>query len=129
MARIYVASSWRNPFQPDVVGTCRENGHLAYDFRAASSGFQWSDLDPDWQDWSGAQYREALKDPRASHGFVTDLRAMEWADTCVLLLPSGRSAHLEGGYMAGRGKRLIIYSPMEKRYRSARPISATRAMR
>ena len=36
---------------------------------------------------------------------------MEWADTCVLLLPSGRSAHLEAGYMKGRGKRLIIHIP------------------
>ena len=34
---------------------------------------------------------------------------MEWADTCVMLLPCGRSAHLEAGYMKGRGKRLIIF--------------------
>lgn len=30
------------------------------------------------------------------------------ADTCVLLLPCGRSAHIEAGYFVGAGKRLII---------------------
>jgi nucleoside 2-deoxyribosyltransferase len=29
---------------------------------------------------------------------------MDWADCCVLVLPCGRSAHIEAGYMAGRGK-------------------------
>jgi hypothetical protein len=33
---------------------------------------------------------------------------MEWADTCVLVLPCGRSAHLEAGWFCGQGKRCII---------------------
>ena len=41
---------------------------------------------------------------------MSDFRAMEWADTCVLVLPCGRSAHLEAGWFAGRGKRLIIFT-------------------
>lgn len=41
-------------------------------------------------------------------GFNADFAAMRWADTCVLLLPCGRSAHLELGWMAGAGKRTII---------------------
>ena len=36
------------------------------------------------------------------------MRGMEWADTCVLVLPCGRSAHLEAGWFKGRGKRLIV---------------------
>lgn len=40
---------------------------------------------------------------------------MEWADTCVLLMPCGRSAHIEAGYMKGRGKRLIVYYPTTDR--------------
>lgn len=27
MAKIYVASSWRNPYQPEVVKKLREQGH------------------------------------------------------------------------------------------------------
>ena len=37
--------------------------------------------------------------------------ALEWADTCVLVLPCGRSAHTEAGWMAGAGKRVIAYIP------------------
>jgi hypothetical protein len=33
MAKIYVASSWRNPFQQDVVGILRALGHVTYDFK------------------------------------------------------------------------------------------------
>lgn len=33
MAKIYVASSWRNQHQPQVVSFLREQGHEVYDFR------------------------------------------------------------------------------------------------
>ena len=33
MARIYVASSWRNKYQPEVVTALRKAGHEVYDFR------------------------------------------------------------------------------------------------
>lgn len=49
MAKIYVASSWRNVFQQDVVGILRDLGHEAYDFKNpphGNGGFQWSDIDP-----------------------------------------------------------------------------------
>ena len=112
MARIYVASSWRNAEQPAIVARLRSAGHGVYDFRNPPNGvkgFAWSDIDPDWQSWSAADYRRLLTThPLAARGYVSDLRGMEWADTCLLVLPSGRSAHLEGGWFAGRGKRLII---------------------
>ena len=112
MARIYVASSWRNAYQPDVVHLLRENGHAVYDFRNPPNGvqgFAWSEIDPDWQSWSAEEYRRLLTThPIAARGFVTDLRGMTWADTCVLVLPCGRSAHLEAGWFCGQGKRTIV---------------------
>lgn len=112
MARIYVASSWRNPRQPGVVEALRAAGHAVYDFRAPPNGvpgFQWSEVDPDWQAWSAADYRRLLTThPTAALGFQNDLRGMQWADTCVLLLPCGRSAHLEAGWFCGAGKRCLI---------------------
>jgi len=39
--RIYVASSWRNKYQPGVVLTLRSLGHQVYDFRGKGSG--WGD--------------------------------------------------------------------------------------
>jgi len=112
MARIYVASSWRNAYQPSVVAVLRDAGHEVYDFRNPFNGvkgFAWSEIDPEWQTWSAALYRELLTThPIAARGFLSDLRGMQWADTCVLVLPCGRSAHLEAGWFCGQGKRTII---------------------
>lgn len=112
MKRIYVASSWRNPQQPSIVADLRNAGHQVYDFRNPPhgyGGFGWSQIDPDWQAWSARRYRELLTtSPIAAAGFVNDLRGMQWADTCLLALPCGRSAHLEAGWFCGQGKRCII---------------------
>lgn len=112
MSRIYVASSWRNAHQPNVVDRLRMAGHEVYDFRNPPngvSGFHWSEIDPDWRDWSAQEYRRLLTThPVAAPGFLNDFRGMQWADTCVLVLPCGRSAHLEAGWFCGQGKRCLI---------------------
>ena len=114
MARIYVASSWRNKFYPDVVKRLREKGHEVYDFRNpphGGHGFRWTEIDAKALEWSFNQYSEGLHHPLAERQFAADLEAMEWADTCVLVLPCGRSAHTEAGWFAGAGKRVIAYIP------------------
>lgn len=110
MARIYVASSWRNPIQPSVVAELRLEGHTVYDFRnpAGRTGFSWKQVAPGGEIKTFADYQAALAHPIAAAGYLSDYRAMEWADTCVLVLPCGRSAHLEAGWFAGRGKRVLI---------------------
>jgi hypothetical protein len=114
MARIYVASSWRNPYFPDVVERLRRAGHEVYDFRNpphGGAGFHWTDIDENAPHWTFEQYAEGLHHPLAERQFQADIDALTWADTCVLVLPSGRSAHTEAGYMAGAGKRVIVYIP------------------
>lgn len=109
--RIYLASSWRNPYQPEYLGALRAAGHEVYDFRNPTSddkGFAWADIDKGWQHWDLSTYREKLSHPIADRGFNNDWNAMEWADTGVLLLPCGRSAHLEAGCFIGRNKQLFI---------------------
>ena len=114
MARIYVASSWRNPYFPEVVTRLREAGHEVYDFRNpphGGAGFHWTDIDPNAPEWTFAQYAEGLHHPLAERQFQADIDALTWADTCVLVLPCGRSAHTEAGWMAGAGKRVLAYLP------------------
>ena len=106
--RIYLASSWRNARQPEVLAALRNAGHEVYDFRSPSSHFRWDAIDADWESWTTEQYLEGLQDPKADFGFGQDFAAMQWADVGVLLLPCGRSAHLEAGYFVGAGKRLVI---------------------
>lgn len=111
MAKIYVATSWRNGFQPSVVERLRELGHEVYDFRnpPKGMGFSWSEIDPAWEDWKFEAYKEALKTPRAVEGFNSDKDGLDWSDLTVLVLPCGRSAHLEAGYAAGQGKPVFVY--------------------
>ncbi len=114
MAKIYVASSWRNLYYPDVVSRLREAGHEVYDFRNpphGQGGFKWQNLDPDFGSWDVEQYRQGLLHPSSELQFKADLDALNWADTCLLVLPCGRSAHTEAGWMKGAGKKVIVYIP------------------
>jgi nucleoside 2-deoxyribosyltransferase len=111
MRKIYVASSWRNTVYPHILQALRDAGHQCYDFRNPGPddhGFAWSQIDPGWQDWSMDGYAEALEHPIAQAGFGNDRRGLDWCDTCVLVLPCGRSAHIEAGYAIGQGKQVFI---------------------
>lgn len=127
---IYVASSWRNTERLDnVVRALRGADHEVYDFRE-DGGFSWSDIDPSIPggigveaDTSAEKYLELVHDPIATAGFERDMKHLDEADTLVLVLPCGKSSHLELGYAIGQGKNTIIYleDPMqpELMYRAA----------
>jgi hypothetical protein len=109
--RIYVASSWRNLDQPMLVTRLRGEGFEVYDFRhpaPGDDGFAWAEVDPAWQSWTPDQYRDALQHPLAQVGFAQDKLALQMADVTILVLPCGRSAHLELGYAAGLGQRTAV---------------------
>ena len=112
--KIYVASSWRNPWQPGVVKLLRKLGHTVYDFREPEPGvlgFAWSDVDPYWRSWNPVEYRKGLAHPIAEDGFSRDMVGLETCDACVLVLPCGSSAHLELGWAVGAGKRTAVLFP------------------
>ena len=114
MARIYVASSWRNPYYPEVVKRLKAEGHNVYDFRNpphGGVGFHWTDVDENAPSWTFEEYAEGLRHPLAERQFAADCEALNQADTCVLVLPCGRSAHTEAGWFAGKGKLTIAYIP------------------
>jgi len=121
--RIYVASSWRNQFQQEVVSLLRAEGYEVYDFRgegtgwgdgsAGPSGFAWSEVDPQWQSWPEdiPRYLRGLKHPRAVEGFNRDMDALLRCDACILVNPCGQSAHAELGWACGDGKATAVYCP------------------
>lgn len=111
--RIYLASSWRNVYQAQVLAELRAAGFEVYDFKnpaPGNQGFGWRQT-IDRPIATAADLLEALAHPRAVEGFKFDFDAMKWADVCVLLLPSGNSAHLEAGWMAGHGKHSVVLAP------------------
>lgn len=114
---IYVASSWRNEQQPEVVKALREMGFDVYDFHhpdEGDDGFHWSDIDPEWKDWSPAAFRDGLDHIVAEKGFGKDMTALANASAVVLLQPCGRSAHLELGWACGAGKPTCVLLSKEE---------------
>ena len=110
--KIYVASSWRNTFQPSVVKALREDGHEVYDFMD-SEGFHWTEVDEGWQEWPSSipKYLKGLDHPCAIRGFNRDMTALRECEACVYVMPCGVSASLEAGWAKGAGKPLIVYVP------------------
>lgn len=117
MAKIYVASSWRNVYQQAVVQTLRIQGHEVYDFKnpPKGTGFAWSEIDPLWEKWNTDEYIAALDNKRAVDGFLSDYTGMLWCDTCVMVMPCGRSANTEAGWCKGAGKNVFVVLPGHER--------------
>lgn len=120
MQYVYVASSWRNKYYPDVVEHLLAAGIDVYDFRHPApdnNGFSWAEIDPNWKSWTGEQFTAALKHPVAIGGFELDEAALLGASVLVLVLPCGRSAHVEAGFAAGMfkyscgAKKVLVYIP------------------
>ena len=110
--KIYVASSRRNLRQPRIVQLLRKRGHQVYDFRHPSEnneGFAgWEAICPDYKTWTPRQFLKALQHPFAAQHFAVNMAALDAADAVILVLPCGRSAHLELGYAVGKGKPTAI---------------------
>jgi len=118
MSRIYIASSWKNEMVCRVMADLlRNEGHEVDCFCDPSSGryvFHWTELVQRQEDLAKYDAIEFLADPRTQRAFAEDRSWLDWADTVLLMLPCGRSAHLEAGYGKGCGKRLFIYGDFLK---------------
>lgn len=104
---IYVIGSLKNTLVPFVAEEMRSWGHDVFD--------EWYSAGPDaddyWQDhcrYRNLNYQQALDTPHAENVFTFDLTYLLQADTVVLVLPAGKSGHLEFGWAIGSGKRGII---------------------
>lgn len=79
-----------------------------YDFKDPAFGFSWKQIDPEWRSWDAERYLTALESDPAVKGYESDMAALESADLVILVLPCGKSAHLEAGWAVGAGKPLVI---------------------
>lgn len=128
---IYVASSWRNPRYEGILD-CLEQWNIAYYNWRDEEGFHWSDVFSElvWTNDAGKtvntmqmhidhwtdpippeMFARAMRHQRAQQGFERDMRHLEEAEAVILLLPCGKSAHLEAGWAVGSGKPTVVYAP------------------
>jgi len=102
--KIYLIGSLKNEKIPDIAGILREKGFEVFD--------EWYSPGPDaddyWKEYEkgrGWSYTQALNHSLAAKNiFDFDKKHIDSSDVGILVLPCGKSGHLELGYMIGQGK-------------------------
>lgn len=116
MRSIYLIGSLRNDRVPEVASVLRRDGHEVFDDWYAAG----PEADDYWQKYEtgrGHTYAQALAGHAAKHVFDFDKHHLDRCDIGVLLMPAGKSGHLELGYMAGIGKKtFVLFDEVPQRY-------------
>lgn len=95
--------SLRNPQIPEIGNRLRAEGFDVFDDWFAAGEI----ADDRWRDYEkarGHSYIEALDGLAAHHVYDFDHTHLNRATAGVLVLPCGKSGHLELGYLIGQGK-------------------------
>lgn len=112
MKSVYLIGSLRNPKVPELAAYLRSQGFDVFDDWYAAG----PKADDHWQDYEKARghtFPQALKGYAATHVFGYDKSHLDRCAAGVLMLPAGKSGHLELGYMAGQGKPTFIVMETE----------------
>lgn len=103
----YIIGSLRNP---DIVTFANELQAQGYEAFA-----DWKSPGPDADDYlrdyakaRGLSYKQTLETYAAKHIFEFDLFHLKRTDAAVMLMPAGRSGHLEAGFVRGLGKPAFV---------------------
>ncbi len=114
--KIYLIGSLRDKRIPDIANTIRkETGHEVFDDWYAP-GPRADDHWKEYESQRGRDYKAALSGEAARHIFVFDKEHLDSSGIGVLFLPSGKSCHLELGYLIGQGKPGYILMDNPDRY-------------
>jgi hypothetical protein len=98
---------WEPDYDPDRDPEVWRHTSSGYASCLAAPGqFAFPSKGSDWEPVD--RYLEMVAHPRAVEGYESDFAAMNRADTFVMVLPCGKSAHLELGWAVGAGKRTAI---------------------
>lgn len=102
---IYIIGSLRNKKVPVVANDLRKAFPDCEVFDSwYAPGPHADDFLRDYAKGKGLNYKETLRDPAATHIFEFDKHHLDRADIVVLVMPAGKSGHLELGYAIGSGK-------------------------
>lgn len=105
MTSLYLIGSLRNPRIPEIANELRlrvPGLDVFDDWHAAGPH-----ADDCWRDYEkrrGHSYVEALQGLASKQVFEFDRTHLERCDMAMLVLPAGKSGHLELGFILGRGK-------------------------
>jgi hypothetical protein len=113
--KIYIMGSMRNPAIPHLAVRLRALGFDVFDDWISPG----PEADDKWQEYEktrGRTYKEALYGVHATTVFNIDKHHIEDADAAVLVLPAGKSAHIEFGWKARTHPAYILFPEEPERY-------------
>ena len=100
----YVIGSLRNENIPKISVKLREETGFEIFDDWFSPGPKADDYWKSYEETRGRNYKQALEGWAGKHVFEFDKFHIDRADFGILILPAGKSGHLELGYMIGCGK-------------------------
>jgi len=103
MKSIYLIGSLRNPNIPETAREIRAAGFDVFDDWFAP-GPETDDFWRNYEKSKGSSYQEALYGYAARHVFEFDKSHLDRCDAAIMVMPAGKSAHLELGYVLGNKK-------------------------
>lgn len=103
----YIAGSLRNPRIPQIAKLLRDHGYGEYS-EWFSGGERADDAWTSHEKLRGRKFVEAIRGYHALQVMEMDLRHLERCDGLVLVMPAGKSGHLELGWMIGQRKPGIV---------------------
>lgn len=104
----FVSGRWRSRDNVlDLARRIRKKGYSVYCFLEASHNVHRIALDPEasMQEFESRDWRE---DQYVRETFEGDMEGERNSDTFVMLLPAGKSCHMEAGAAYGMGKKCIL---------------------
>lgn len=109
--KIYLIGSLRNPEVPKLANIIRDRCDVNVFDDWYSAGERADDHLMEYEKQRGHSYAEALNGHSVRHVFEFDKMHLDDSDAGILLLPAGKSCHLELGYLRGQGKPVWILMP------------------
>jgi hypothetical protein len=110
--KVFISGSLRNAAVPHLGNVLRSRGCEVFD-DWFGCGPEADDKWKEYEEVRGRKYVDALYGHAARNVFALDFNLINAADVIILVLPAGRSGHLELGYALGQGKKGYILLPAD----------------
>ncbi|MEK7620183.1 MAG: hypothetical protein AAB413_03015 [Patescibacteria group bacterium] len=111
----FIASRWRNRDILDpLVEQIRAAGHDVYYFVEKTITKHARELEPEEYMKRYESIKNWREDPYCKKIYEQDLCGLKECETLLLILPAGKSAHMEAGIAHGLGKRTILVGAVEE---------------
>ena len=113
---IYLIGALKNWKVIDIAKRLREEGHEVFD-SWISPGPEADEFLRKYSKRRGLTHKEIMNDWSVTHIYEFDKFHLDRADTVIMVMPCGKSGHIELGYAIGKGKKgYILFDKEPSKY-------------